>query len=66
MLSRFTSEVVVPAGGRFYPAKDNALDRESLRRALTPKAMDDYLAMKHRLDPTSILQSDLYRRVFAQ
>lgn len=64
MLSRFTGEIVLPAGGRFYPAKDNTLDRESIRRALTPEAMDQYLAMKHRLDPEGVLQSDLYRRVF--
>jgi FAD/FMN-containing dehydrogenase len=64
MLSRFTSEIVLPAGGRFYPAKDNALDRESVRRSLTPKAMDEYLKIKRRLDPAGIFQSDLYRRVF--
>jgi len=64
MLSGFTREIVLPAGGRFYPAKDNALDRESLRRSLTPQAMDEYLAIKRRLDPSGLLQSDLYRRVF--
>jgi FAD/FMN-containing dehydrogenase len=65
MLSAFTRDIVLPAGGRFYPAKDNALDRESLRQALTPRAMDAYLAIKHRLDPGGIFQSDLYRRVFS-
>jgi FAD/FMN-containing dehydrogenase len=64
MLTGFTSDVVLPAGGRFYPAKDNALDRESLRRSLTPAAMQEYRAIKRRLDPAGILQSDLYRRVF--
>lgn len=64
MLGRFTRDIVLPAGGRFYPAKDNAVDRESLRRALTPQAVDAYLAMKRRLDPKGLLQSDLYRRVF--
>jgi decaprenylphospho-beta-D-ribofuranose 2-oxidase len=64
MLSRFTREIVLPAGGRFYPAKDNALDRQSFNRSLSPQAMKTYLAIKQRLDPDEILQSDLYRRVF--
>lgn len=64
MLSTFTHDIVLPAGGRFYPAKDNALDRASLRQSLTPGAMDGYIAMKRRVDPEEILQSDLYRRVF--
>jgi FAD/FMN-containing dehydrogenase len=65
MLSGFTHDIVLPAGGRFYPAKDNALDRESLRSSLTPQAMDGYLAIKRRLDPAGVFQSDLYRRVFS-
>lgn len=65
MLSRFTGEIVLPAGGRFYPAKDNALDRQSLYRSLSPEAVQTYLAIKRRLDPGEIFQSDLYRRVLA-
>jgi FAD/FMN-containing dehydrogenase len=65
MLGHFTRDIVLPAGGRFYPAKDNAVDRESLRHTLSPQSVDGYLAMKRRLDPNSIIQSDLYRRVFA-
>jgi len=65
MLGHFTREIVLPAGGRFYPAKDNAVDRESLQQSMTTEAVDEYLAMKRRLDPEGILQSDLYRRVFA-
>jgi decaprenylphospho-beta-D-ribofuranose 2-oxidase len=64
MLQRFTREIVLPGGGRFYPAKDNALDRESFSRSLSPGAVEQYLTIKHRLDPDGILQSDLYRRVF--
>ncbi len=64
MLNRFTHDIVLPAGGRFYPAKDNALDRESLRRSLSPESVDGFLALKRRLDPESMFQSDLYRRVF--
>jgi FAD/FMN-containing dehydrogenase len=64
MLKRFTREIVLPGGGRFYPAKDNALDRESFSRSLSPGAVEAYLEMKRRLDPETILQSDLYRRVF--
>lgn len=64
MLRRFTREIVLPGGGRFYPAKDNALDRESFAHSLSPGAVEQYLAMKRRLDPEGLLQSDLYRRVF--
>ena len=64
MLAGFTTQIVVPAGGRFYPAKDNALDGHGLRCSLTPEAMSEFMAIKRRLDPTGILQSDLYRRVF--
>jgi decaprenylphospho-beta-D-ribofuranose 2-oxidase len=64
MLGRFTREIVLPGGGRFYPAKDNALDRESFSRSLSAGAVEEYLAMKARLDPEGVLQSDLYRRVF--
>lgn len=64
MLRRFTREIVLPGGGRFYPAKDNALDRESFSRSLSPGAVEQYLAIKSRLDPENLLQSDLYRRVF--
>jgi decaprenylphospho-beta-D-ribofuranose 2-oxidase len=64
MLERFTRDVVLPGGGRFYPAKDNAVDRESLQRSLTPEAIRQYLDVKRRLDPDGVLQSDLFRRVF--
>jgi FAD/FMN-containing dehydrogenase len=65
MLRHFTKEIVLPAGGRFYPAKDNAVDRESLQQSMTSESVNGYLAIKRRLDPESLLQSDLFRRVFA-
>lgn len=64
MLSAFTTDIALPAGGQFYPAKDNALDGHGLRCSLTPEAMREFRAIKRRLDPTDVLQSDLYRRVF--
>ena len=64
MLQRFTRDIVLPGGGRFYPAKDNALDRESFSRSLSPGAVQQYVDLKQRLDPEELLQSDLYRRVF--
>jgi FAD/FMN-containing dehydrogenase len=65
MLRSFTETIVLPGGGRFYPAKDNALDRESFSRSLSAGAVERYLTLKRRLDPDNILQSDLFRRVFA-
>jgi decaprenylphospho-beta-D-ribofuranose 2-oxidase len=64
MLGEFTGEIVLPAGGRFYPAKDNAVDRESLMQSLGAAAVDEYMAIKRRVDPEGVLQSDLFRRVF--
>jgi hypothetical protein len=39
--------------------------RESFSQSLSPGAVEEYLSMKRRLDPEGVLQSDLYRRVFA-
>ncbi len=64
MLSHVTSQIVLPAGGRFYPAKDNALSSQNLRQSLSQRAVSEYLAIKQRVDPAEIFQSDLYRRVF--
>ncbi|HEX6508319.1 MAG TPA: FAD-binding oxidoreductase [Chloroflexota bacterium] len=66
MLSRFTREIVLPGGGRFYPAKDNALDREAFSHSLSSGAIDTYLSLKRKLDPKETLQSDLYRRIFGR
>ncbi|HLJ67657.1 MAG TPA: FAD-binding oxidoreductase [Chloroflexota bacterium] len=65
LLSRLSEDIVLPAGGRFYPAKDFGPEGGTLRSSLNPEAVAAYMAMKRRLDPHGVLQSDLFRRVFA-
>lgn len=64
MLERCTEELVLPAGGRFFPAKDRLVRPSQARRMFGADAVDRYLDFKARLDPGGVLQSDLYRRMF--
>jgi len=62
-----TSEIdqlVVSAGGRFYPAKDATLHAEDYRRSLPDHSYTSFKTLKAQTDPHNILQSDLYRRLF--
>jgi decaprenylphospho-beta-D-ribofuranose 2-oxidase len=53
--------LVRDAGGRLYFAKDARLD-PSYVRAMYPR-LDEFLAVKHRVDPQGQLTSDLARRL---
>jgi len=64
-LHRLTDEVVLPAGGRFYLAKDSILTPDQAGRSLGLDALGQFLAIKRRIDPGTLFQSDLYRRLFA-
>jgi decaprenylphospho-beta-D-ribofuranose 2-oxidase len=55
---------VIEAGGRFYFAKDHFLTRAQYRQSVGDQAVDAFLQLKQRCDPDTLLQSDLYRRVF--
>ncbi len=57
--------LVLDAGGRFYFAKDSALHRASVRAALGTERVDKFLALKAECDPGTLLQTNLYRRLFA-
>lgn len=65
LLHHFTDDLVLPAGGRFYLAKDDVLTAAQARRAFGPVNVDQFLTLKRRLDPGGILSSNLYRRTFA-
>ena len=54
-------EMVLSAGGRIYFAKDARLSPEKAR-AMYPR-LDDFLAVKTRVDPEHRLESDLARRL---
>ena len=57
--------LVLDAGGRFYFAKDSALHRASVRDALGSERLDKFFALKAECDPETLLQTNLYRRLFA-
>lgn len=62
-LCREMAEVVLAAGGRFYYAKDAVLQASSLARIHGDDAVARFRALKRRLDPQQLLQSDLSRRL---
>jgi decaprenylphospho-beta-D-ribofuranose 2-oxidase len=57
------SEVVLRASGRFYYAKDAVLKASSYERIHGPEAVSTFTALKQRLDPKNLLQTDLSRRL---
>ncbi len=55
---------MLAGGGRFYFAKDVVLRPEDARRAFPAEKLAAFVALKRRLDPDGVLESDLARRVF--
>ncbi|MHB8418115.1 MAG: FAD-binding oxidoreductase [Myxococcales bacterium] len=56
------SDLVLDAGGRFYFAKDALLRPADVERAWGRERLERFSALKRRLDPAGVLQSDLMRR----
>jgi hypothetical protein len=54
-------QAVITAGGRVYLAKDSRVSPEAFR-AMYPR-VDEWLAVRHRVDPDQVLRSDLGRRL---
>ena len=54
-------EEVVGAGGRVYLAKDSRVSADTFA-AMYPR-IDEFLAVKRKVDPAGVLQSDLARRL---
>jgi FAD/FMN-containing dehydrogenase len=63
-LTQRFNRLVVESGGRFYFAKDSVLDRESVLAAWGRAAIGRFMALKRRLDPEGLLQSNQFRRLF--
>ena len=57
-------EIVLNAGGRFYFAKNSETSAESTRRFLGDETVARFKKLKKRCDPSGLLESDLYRRIF--
>jgi len=65
-LTRELDDIVLAAGGRFYFAKDSTLRPEVAEAYLGQETIDKFKELKQRVDPESLLQTDLWRRVFRQ
>lgn len=66
LLGKLTESVVLPAGGRFYLAKDSLLTADQARQSLGDAAVETFLEQKRLVDPGGSFQSDLYRRLLAR
>ncbi|MFO1055066.1 MAG: FAD-binding oxidoreductase [Planctomycetota bacterium] len=62
-LTHRMADVVLDAGGRFYWAKDGTLLASSFERVHGTEAVRTFRALKNRLDPDHVLQTDLSRRL---
>lgn len=62
MLHELT-ELVLDAGGRFYPAKDSILRPEHFRRAFGQEAITKFRTLRDQCDPNRILRTNWAARV---
>ncbi len=63
-LCRELNAVVIDAGGRFYLAKDSTLEPGDVERSLGADAVARLMALKRECDPETVLQTELFRRLF--
>lgn len=52
------------AGGKFYLAKDHFLTNAQYCQSVGDEVVDAFLHLKKHYDPETLLQSDLFRRIF--
>ena len=57
--------IVLEAGGRFYFAKNSETRTETARQFLGSKTIAQFRRLKKRCDPNGLLESNLFRRLFA-
>ncbi|MFN2180934.1 MAG: FAD-binding protein [Candidatus Promineifilaceae bacterium] len=58
-------EIVLAAGGRFYLAKDSTLRPSVAETYLGKEIIAEFKGLKAKYDPEDMLQTDLWRRIFA-
>jgi hypothetical protein len=59
------NKLVVDAGGRFYYAKDLTLSPDILKGYMQEERVQKFLKLKQEVDPDEMLQTELWRRLFA-
>lgn len=64
-LLRGLVDLVLDHGGKFYFAKDSILTPQDTLRVHGEETLERFFAHKRRLDPDSLIESELSRRVFA-
>ena len=57
------SDLVVEAGGRFYPAKDLVIRPDHFRRSLGQGPLEQFQALRRRVDPQRVLHTRLAERI---
>jgi len=63
-LAKELNTIVLQGGGRFYFAKDSLLQPENVSVYLGEDVINRFLNLKATNDPGSILQTNLWRRIF--
>jgi decaprenylphospho-beta-D-ribofuranose 2-oxidase len=63
-LFRELTDLVLDHGGKFYFAKDSFMNPQDVQRVYGAAALEQFFALKARLDPAGILESELSRRAF--
>lgn len=63
MLQEF-DRIVLQAGGRFYFAKNSETTAQTVLAFYGKDTIAEFKKLKKRCDPNSLLESDLYRRIF--
>ncbi len=63
--AREVTQLALGAGGKFYLAKDQLLEPAQIERAYGAK-LDEFFALKAKVDPRGTLQSDQARRLFPE
>jgi FAD/FMN-containing dehydrogenase len=64
-LTKELDEIVLAANGRFYFAKDSTLRPQVVRAYLGPERVDKFIALKQHCDPEGLIQTNMWRRLFA-
>lgn len=57
------SDMVVEAGGRFYPAKDYVIRPQDFQRAWGQERISQFRGLRRRVDPNQVLSTEWARRV---